>query len=292
MTTAEPDRRRRSYVAGRWVERRRRRSRSRTRQTSRTSPTSPSPRSRRSSGRSSRPVEPSTPASGPTCPPTSGPAVLHASLDHIEAERRRRWSPRWWPRPGQPRRFAEITQLHSGLALGPHDRSSSTCSMPHEEPNPVPVDELVTGRVALSIRRHEPVGVVTAITPYNAALLMAFQKLVPALMAGNSVILRPSPLTPLSSLVFGAAADAAGHPARRVEHRRRGGRRGRGAAHHAPRRRHGLVHRLHGGRPPDPRPGRADGEAGRRWSSAASRRRSTSRRGRPRRHRAPWSSWP
>ena len=41
---------------------------------------------------------------------------------------------------------------------------------------------------------------------------MAFQKLFPALMAGNSVILRPSPLTPLSSLIFGAAADAAGLP--------------------------------------------------------------------------------
>ena len=31
-------------------------------------------------------------------------------------------------------------------------------------------------------------------------------------MAGNTVILRPSPLTPISSLVFGAAADAAGLP--------------------------------------------------------------------------------
>jgi acyl-CoA reductase-like NAD-dependent aldehyde dehydrogenase len=54
--------------------------------------------------------------------------------------------------------------------------------------------------------------VVSAITPYNAAVLMAFQKLVPALMAGNTVILRPSPLTPISSLIFGAAADAAGLP--------------------------------------------------------------------------------
>ena len=66
--------------------------------------------------------------------------------------------------------------------------------------------------MAHSIRRHEPIGVVTAITPYNGAVIMAFQKLVPALIAGNSVILRPSPLTPLSSLVFGAAADAAGLP--------------------------------------------------------------------------------
>ena len=31
-------------------------------------------------------------------------------------------------------------------------------------------------------------------------------------MAGNSVVLRPSPLTPISSLAFGAAADAAGLP--------------------------------------------------------------------------------
>jgi acyl-CoA reductase-like NAD-dependent aldehyde dehydrogenase len=67
--------------------------------------------------------------------------------------------------------------------------------------------------VALSIRRHEPVGVVTAITPYNGAIIMAFQKLIPALMAGNSVLLRPSPLTPISSLVFGAAADAVDLPA-------------------------------------------------------------------------------
>ena len=85
-------------------------------------------------------------------------------------------------------------------------------SMSHEQASPVPVDDLVRGRVALSIRRHEPVGVVTAITPYNAALIMGFQKLIPALMAGNSVILRPSPLTPISSLIFGAAADAAGLP--------------------------------------------------------------------------------
>jgi acyl-CoA reductase-like NAD-dependent aldehyde dehydrogenase len=98
-----------------------------------------------------------------------------------------------------------------GLTLG-RQTIDLYLSMRHEEPNPVPVDDLVRNRVALSIRRHEPVGVVTAITPYNGAVIMAFQKLIPALMAGNSVILRPSPLTPLSSLIFGAAADAAGLP--------------------------------------------------------------------------------
>lgn len=113
---------------------------------------------------------------------------------------------------GQPTRFAEMTQLRAGVALA-RQTIDLYQAMRHEEASPVPVDDLVRGRVALSVRRHEPVGVVTAITPYNAALIMGFQKLVPALMAGNSVILRPSPLTPISSLVFGMAAEAAGLPA-------------------------------------------------------------------------------
>jgi aldehyde dehydrogenase (NAD+) len=112
---------------------------------------------------------------------------------------------------GQPTRFAEMTQLGAGVSLG-RATIDLYLSMPEEESNPVPLDELVRGRVALSIRRYEPVGVVSAITPYNAALIMAFQKLIPALMAGNSVVLRPSPLTPISSLVLGAAAEAAGLP--------------------------------------------------------------------------------
>ncbi|SHN45261.1 aldehyde dehydrogenase family protein [Cryptosporangium aurantiacum] len=112
---------------------------------------------------------------------------------------------------GQPARFAEMAQFQAGLA-GARGTIDLYLSMRHEDTNPVPIDDLVRGRVALSVRRHEPVGVVTAITPYNGAIIMALQKLAPALMAGNSVILRPSPLTPLSSLIFGAAADAAGLP--------------------------------------------------------------------------------
>ncbi len=113
---------------------------------------------------------------------------------------------------GQPVVFAEMAQFAAGMAFA-RNTIELFLSLPEEESNPVPVDELTRGRVALSVRRHEPVGVVAAITPYNGAVIMAFQKLIPALMAGNSVILRPSPLTPLSSLAFGAAAEAAGLPA-------------------------------------------------------------------------------
>ena len=112
---------------------------------------------------------------------------------------------------GQSTRFADMTQLRAGVGLA-RQTIDLYLSMTHEQASPVPVDDLVRGRVALSVRRHEPVGVVTAITPYNAALIMGFQKLIPALMAGNSVILRPSPLTPISSLIFGMAAEAAGFP--------------------------------------------------------------------------------
>jgi len=135
---------------------------------------------------------------------------LHAFLDHIAAAKDDLVAT-LMAEAGQPQMFAEGTQFGSGMTLA-RNTIDLYRSMAHEEPNPVPTDELVQGRVALSLRRHEPIGVVTAITPYNAALLMGFQKLVPALIAGNSVILRPSPLTPLSSLVFGAAADAAGLP--------------------------------------------------------------------------------
>jgi aldehyde dehydrogenase (NAD+) len=136
--------------------------------------------------------------------------TLHALLDHIESSHGQLVAT-MVAEAGQPHVFAEMAQYAAGLAFA-RSTIDLFLSLSQEEANPVPVDELVRGRVALSVRRYEPAGVVVAITPYNGAIIMAFQKLIPALMAGNSVILRPSPLTPLSSLVFGAAAQAAGLP--------------------------------------------------------------------------------
>jgi aminobutyraldehyde dehydrogenase len=51
-----------------------------------------------------------------------------------------------------------------------------------------------------SMVRRDPVGVVGSITPWNYPLMMAIWKLAPALAAGNTVILKPSELTPLSTL--------------------------------------------------------------------------------------------
>jgi aldehyde dehydrogenase (NAD+) len=59
---------------------------------------------------------------------------------------------------------------------------------------------------------RDAIGVVTAITPYNAPFLTNLSKLVPALLAGNTVILKPSPFTPFSALLFGEVASEIGLP--------------------------------------------------------------------------------
>ncbi|MBB6376336.1 aldehyde dehydrogenase (NAD+) [Pseudonocardia eucalypti] len=61
--------------------------------------------------------------------------------------------------------------------------------------------------------RREPYGVVAAITPYNFPLLENVMKLGPALAAGNTVVLKPSPYTPYSALLLAEAAERAGLPA-------------------------------------------------------------------------------
>ncbi|AKH85122.1 gamma-aminobutyraldehyde dehydrogenase [Streptomyces sp. CNQ-509] len=61
--------------------------------------------------------------------------------------------------------------------------------------------------------RREPVGVVGSIAPWNYPLQMAAWKVLPAVAAGNAIVLKPSELTPLTSLMFAEAAADAGIPA-------------------------------------------------------------------------------
>jgi len=51
--------------------------------------------------------------------------------------------------------------------------------------------------------RRVPLGVVGGITPWNFPLLLAIWKIVPALVAGNTIVLKPSPYTPLCTLKLG-----------------------------------------------------------------------------------------
>lgn len=61
-------------------------------------------------------------------------------------------------------------------------------------------DEYLTGQ--LSMVRREPYGVVGAVTPWNYPLMTAAWKIAPALAAGNTVVLKPSEMTPLTTVLF------------------------------------------------------------------------------------------
>jgi acyl-CoA reductase-like NAD-dependent aldehyde dehydrogenase len=68
----------------------------------------------------------------------------------------------------------------------------------------------VAGGVDLTFR--EPLGVVALIVPWNFPLTIASWKLAPALAAGNTVVLKPAGLTPLTALAFAELAEEAGIP--------------------------------------------------------------------------------
>ncbi|GAB3960470.1 gamma-aminobutyraldehyde dehydrogenase [Streptomyces sparsus] len=60
--------------------------------------------------------------------------------------------------------------------------------------------------------RREPVGVVGSVAPWNYPLQMAAWKVLPAIAAGNTIVLKPAETTPLTSWMFAAAATEAGLP--------------------------------------------------------------------------------
>ncbi|KAF8076618.1 aldehyde dehydrogenase family-domain-containing protein [Lyophyllum atratum] len=64
----------------------------------------------------------------------------------------------------------------------------------------------------LNYVQRVPLGVVAQITPFNHPLLIAVKKIAPALAAGNSVIVKPSELAPITVLEFAELAKAAGVP--------------------------------------------------------------------------------
>ncbi|WP_297000319.1 aldehyde dehydrogenase family protein [uncultured Dialister sp.] len=67
-------------------------------------------------------------------------------------------------------------------------------------------------KMEYSTTYREPVGVIGCITPWNYPLGQVIQKIVPALLMGNTVILKPSQHTPLSSYYLAEAFEKAGFP--------------------------------------------------------------------------------
>jgi aldehyde dehydrogenase (NAD+) len=99
----------------------------------------------------------------------------------------------------------------------PLDHIRAACdlylSLPELEHTPRPIGDVIGGnRVSASMMRWEPIGVVTAIAAYNFPIQTTIWKFIPALLTGSTVILRPSPLTPIATLMIGEAAEAVGLP--------------------------------------------------------------------------------
>jgi aldehyde dehydrogenase (NAD+) len=74
------------------------------------------------------------------------------------------------------------------------------------------LEEVRPSASGATIVRREPVGVVGAIAPWNYPQVLAMMKIAPALAAGCTVVLKPSPETALDSYVMGDAAQEAGLP--------------------------------------------------------------------------------
>jgi aldehyde dehydrogenase (NAD+) len=88
-------------------------------------------------------------------------------------------------------------------------------SLPETEENPIPFADRIhpIGLLLQSHRRFTPMGVISGISAYNFPIMTVLMKVIPALVTGNTLVVRPSPLTPLSHLLLGEAAQEAGIPA-------------------------------------------------------------------------------
>lgn len=95
---------------------------------------------------------------------------------------------------GETTKVAEMLEYYGGWA----DKQ-------HGEVIPVP-----TSHMTYTVR--EPYGVVAQMTPWNAPVFTAGWQIAPALAAGNGVVLKPSELSPLTSVLLARLVEAAGAP--------------------------------------------------------------------------------
>jgi aldehyde dehydrogenase (NAD+) len=166
-----------------------------------------------------------------------------ADVDAAIAAARRAFDTGPWPRMARQQRVAAMQRFHDALAA----RADAICALIVAEAGAtlgltrgaqygLPMKhfryfldaagrdftrlsqpELTPGAdgrktLGTSIVRYEPVGVVAAITPYNYPYMLNLMKIVPALLMGNTMVLKPSPFTPFEALLLGDAALEAGLP--------------------------------------------------------------------------------
>jgi len=109
---------------------------------------------------------------------------------------------------------AVAQHVQFGIAMQHAQFFVNACTRDPATPLPVEVHPAMGDHTLLGggVAIREPVGVVVAITPYNFPYFLNVSKVFPALAAGNTVVLKPSPYTPFAALVLAEAAQEAGLP--------------------------------------------------------------------------------
>jgi aldehyde dehydrogenase (NAD+) len=110
---------------------------------------------------------------------------------------------------GSARPIAQMMQFDTPLRYA-HWFAERAATFPFVEPLLPQISARGLGQGAIL---KEPTGVVAAITPFNFPLYLNLVKVMPALAVGCTVVLKPSPLTPLEAFVLGEIADEAELPA-------------------------------------------------------------------------------
>ena len=162
------------------------------------------------------------------------PAASHADMDRAVSAARRAFDSGPWPRMTVAQRVEILQRVRNALAeradeiatLVSHEMGCPiSLSRTMQAANPrlvleayldlIPdhawaqIRQSATGRALVA---REPIGVVAAIVPWNAPLLTAMGKLVPALLTGCTVVHKPSPETPLSAYLLAEIFADAGMP--------------------------------------------------------------------------------
>jgi glyceraldehyde-3-phosphate dehydrogenase (NADP+) len=97
------------------------------------------------------------------------------------------------------------------------DRAAMTFTLASEEAKRlggevIPLDLIPQTEKRWGLVRRFPIGVITAITPFNFPLNLVAHKVAPALAVGNTVILRPASQVPITSLLLGEIIQESGYP--------------------------------------------------------------------------------
>jgi glyceraldehyde-3-phosphate dehydrogenase (NADP+) len=122
-------------------------------------------------------------------------------------------------------KFSELIAKEAGkpimLARGEVNRAILTFTIAAEESKRIYGEVIPLDIDSVSVKykgywRRFPVGIVLAISPFNFPLNLVAHKVAPAIAAGNAVIIKPSPYTPLTACLLGEMLLNAGLPAEAI----------------------------------------------------------------------------